>query len=113
MEKAKRYFEEYKYWILAITVGATLLLVFEGYSAVILPLWVLIGMYWISKNKKPNLMKCPRCNSTNLNVVKPSSNSKALPGSMFLLFGPLGLAGAKIPKNLNVCRECGFSWEDR
>ncbi|KKR49643.1 MAG: hypothetical protein UT84_C0022G0006 [Candidatus Curtissbacteria bacterium GW2011_GWA1_40_16] len=56
--------------------------------------------------------KCPRCDSTNLNKVKPSLMKQALPGSAFLLFGPLGLL-AKQPKTLNVCRNCGFSWEDR
>lgn len=56
--------------------------------------------------------KCPKCDSKNLNKVKPSLMQKALPGSAFLLFGPIGLL-AKQPKTLNVCRDCGFSWEDR
>jgi hypothetical protein len=56
--------------------------------------------------------KCPKCDGQNLNKVKPSLMKKATRGSAFLLFGPLALA-MKDPKTLNVCRDCGFSWEDR
>jgi len=56
--------------------------------------------------------KCPRCDSKKLKMVKPSLMKRAFPGSAFLLFGPIGLL-AKQPKTLNVCRDCGFSWEDR
>jgi len=37
---------------------------------------------------------------------------KAQKGSLFLLLGPLALL-TKSPKDLNVCKDCGFSWEDR
>jgi ribosomal protein L40E len=56
--------------------------------------------------------KCPKCDSKNLNKVKPSLSKRAKRGSMFLLVGPLALM-MKEPKTLNVCRDCGFSWEDR
>ena len=56
--------------------------------------------------------KCPKCDSKNLNKVKPSFLSKAASGSAVMLFPVLALF-KKPPKPLNVCRDCGFSWEDR
>jgi predicted Zn-ribbon and HTH transcriptional regulator len=56
--------------------------------------------------------KCPKCDSHNIKVVKPGLMRRAQKGSAFLVFGPLALL-MKDPKNLNVCRKCGFSWEDR
>jgi hypothetical protein len=56
--------------------------------------------------------QCPKCDSRAIKQVKPGSMQKALPGSLFFLFGPIGLL-AKQSKTLNVCRDCGFSWEDR
>lgn len=52
--------------------------------------------------------KCPRCDSTNLNKVKPGFWAKHSFASIALFTG-----AGKQPKNLNVCRNCGFSWEDR
>lgn len=49
--------------------------------------------------------KCPRCDSTNLNYVEPSFWQKAKSAGI----APWG----KPAKTLNVCRDCGFSWEDR
>lgn len=46
--------------------------------------------------------KCLRCGSKKLNKDKPSSWQHTM--SVFL--------GYK-SKTLNVCRDCGFSWEDR
>ena len=63
-------------------------------------------MFGFGKNK------CPKCNSKNLNKVKASLMKKAQKGSLFLLLGPLALL-TKSPKDLNVCKDCGFSWEDR
>ena len=56
--------------------------------------------------------KCPKCGSRNLNKVAVSSWKKAQKASMFLLFWPLALLMGRA-KDLNVCRDCGFSWEDR
>jgi len=57
-------------------------------------------------------LKCPRCDKKNINKVKPSLFEKAKRGSAFMLAGPFAL-GMKEPKTLNVCKDCGFSWEDR
>lgn len=53
--------------------------------------------------------KCPRCDSTNLNKVKPSLWRKWQDASLQLW--TLGIR--KPSKTLNVCKDCGFSWEDR
>ncbi len=52
--------------------------------------------------------KCPRCDSKNLKKVKPGFWSKYMAASTIVWFG-----AGKRPKTLNVCRDCGFSWEDR
>jgi len=52
--------------------------------------------------------KCPRCGSLRLTEVKPDFYSKYMAASTMLWAG----AGQK-PKNLNVCKSCDFSWEDR
>lgn len=52
--------------------------------------------------------KCPKCDSTNLNKVKPGFWSKYMAASTMLWLG-----AGKQPKTLNVCRDCSFSWEDR
>lgn len=49
--------------------------------------------------------KCPRCGKKNINKVKPSLWRKAEAAAMFNIGGK--------PKTLNVCKDCGFSWEDR
>lgn len=56
------------------------------------------------KHGKP----CPRCDKKNINVVAPSLWKK---GSRQLVLGPLAMINQ--PKTLYVCRDCGFSWEDR
>lgn len=50
---------------------------------------------------------CPKCDSKNINVVKAKSwLTSALRGRYFHeLFNR--------SKDLNVCRDCGFSWENR
>jgi hypothetical protein len=49
--------------------------------------------------------KCPKCDSTNLNYVKPSSSTRARDA--------WGFPFRKPTPTLVVCRDCGFSWEDR
>ena len=51
--------------------------------------------------------KCPKCDSKKIKKVKPGLWSKYMAAST-MLFG-----AGKQPKTLNVCRDCGFSWEDR
>lgn len=64
------------------------------------------GINSVSKNvKSPFSKKCPKCNSTNLNYVKPSSFTKASDAYRFFFSKPTA--------TLVVCRDCGFSWEDR
>lgn len=49
--------------------------------------------------------KCPKCDSTNLNYVKPSNYTR--------LRDAYGFGFHKPTPTLVVCRSCGFSWEDR
>lgn len=49
--------------------------------------------------------KCPKCDSKDVKKVKPSLWRKAEAALLLNLGGK--------PKTLNVCRSCGFSWEDR
>lgn len=53
--------------------------------------------------------KCPKCDSTNLKQVKVSGWKHD--AEMTLQAFTLGLRKPTPP--LNVCRDCGFSWEDR
>jgi len=53
--------------------------------------------------------KCPKCNSRKIKVLKPSLYKKWTEASIHAF--TLGLG--KLTPNLNVCRDCGFSWEDR
>lgn len=55
--------------------------------------------------------KCPRCDSTDLNQVKPGMGNAV--ADIGRLAFPLLLLFHKKPKTLNVCKKCGFSWEDR
>ena len=50
--------------------------------------------------------KCPKCDGENLNAVKAEKSLRRLlfPSIQELWFPK---------KPLNVCRDCGFSWEDR
>ena len=62
--------------------------------------------------------KCPRCDGVKINRVKANAISGGLRG-----IGRAGLAIAfpitiffgrqQKSKPLNVCKDCGFSWEDR
>lgn len=56
--------------------------------------------------------KCPRCDSANINTVKSSEMSRAFKDIATLAF-PLAALFRKTSKPLNVCRDCGFSWENR
>lgn len=64
--------------------------------------------------------RCPKCDSKNIKKVKASLIKKATPASLAaagcILLGPVGLLAGLLgrpKKPLNVCRDCGFSWEDR
>jgi hypothetical protein len=106
-----------KFWLWIVkqwsgdTVGkVTAVVIFFGFFIPYFTFKILIRLIdklWISTKKQ-----CPKCDSREVKQVKPSSMQKALPGSLFFLFGPIGLL-AKQSKTLNVCRVCGFSWEDR
>lgn len=52
--------------------------------------------------------KCPKCGSGSINKVKSSIGQKM----HRVLMGPYAMF-TKAPKTLNVCKDCGFSWEDR
>jgi predicted Zn-ribbon and HTH transcriptional regulator len=54
-------------------------------------------VFGLFKKKK----ECPKCDSKNIKEVKPDMWAKAR------------AAYWNQPKILNVCRDCGFSWEDR
>lgn len=56
--------------------------------------------------------KCPKCGSYNLSKVKPSLWKKWQDASIKVVFFPFSLF-RKGAKTLNVCRDCGFDWEDR
>jgi len=51
--------------------------------------------------------KCPKCNGIDLGMIKkPSKLMIGLKGTFVKeFFNPT--------KNLNICRSCDFSWEDR
>ncbi len=53
--------------------------------------------------------KCPKCNGKNINVVRPNLFTKWVDVSLRL--PTLGIR--REAKNLNVCTNCGFSWDDR
>lgn len=53
--------------------------------------------------------KCPRCDSPNLNKVKPSLWRKFMDSQ----YQTLTFGIRKPSKTLNICRDCGFDWEDR
>lgn len=52
--------------------------------------------------------QCPKCDSKNLKVVKAGWFKHLMQQNV-----AIWVPGAKISKPLNVCRDCGFSWEDR
>lgn len=76
------------------------------FKLIFLPLTILLSPL------RPKKKRCPKCDSNEIKEVKPTSSQKALPGSLALLIGPVGLLAPRA-KTLNVCRSCGFSWEDR
>ncbi|MCX6727018.1 MAG: hypothetical protein NTY75_04425 [Candidatus Shapirobacteria bacterium] len=52
--------------------------------------------------------KCPKCDSRNVKTVKAGFMKHLMQQNV-----AIWVPGAKISKPLNVCRNCGFSWEDR
>lgn len=72
-------------------------------SVITLAIW--IGAIYLTLRifGKAKYKRCPKCESENLSVVK----RKVPFGSYItLLFTPS-------PMSLYVCKDCGFSWEDR
>lgn len=58
--------------------------------------------------------KCPKCDSSEVKIVKESFIADFRRSLFNFMFPIRFLTGhAKKPKNLNVCRSCDFSWEDR
>ena len=55
--------------------------------------------------------KCPKCDSTNINTVRRNKMGHHSLGCFALLFFWPALFFMKKPKDLQVCRNCGFSWE--
>jgi len=55
--------------------------------------------------------QCPKCDSKNIKTVKPSLWGK-WKEAFEKVFFPLSIL-KKPTKPLNVCRDCGFSWEER
>lgn len=51
---------------------------------------------------------CPKCDSHNIRVVKSSRWNHLMEQNV-----AIWVPGAKISKPLNVCRDCGFSWDSR
>ena len=51
--------------------------------------------------------KCPKCDCRNINTIKPSIVKRTFEALDWTTI----FRGKS--KNLNVCRECSFSWEDR
>ncbi len=66
----------------------------------------------IAKLSEVHGLKCPKCDSTDINSVKPGLMEGASRAS-FALLSPITLLFTKSKKPLRVCRKCGFSWEDR
>jgi len=66
--------------------------------------WKQIGSNF-PKIVNPFGKKCPKCDSRKIKQVKPTIWRKFMAASV----APWGHP----PKTLNVCRDCGFSWEDR
>lgn len=58
--------------------------------------------------------RCPKCGENKVNAVKESFLAD-LRRSTFNVMFPIRLltSSGRKPKNLNVCKSCGFSWEDR
>lgn len=58
--------------------------------------------------------KCIKCGGKQVNVVKEKFLAD-LKRSLFNVMFPIRFftGHAKKSKNLNVCKDCGFSWEDR
>lgn len=70
---------------------------------------------WLPQYKKSVWLmtpKCPRCDSTNLNTVKVNPIKDF--GRLSLgVMSPITLFFNKPKRPLKVCKQCGFSWEDR
>lgn len=56
--------------------------------------------------------KCPRCGSKNIGKVEESFGKKLSRFAFNCIFW-IGFLFNRGQKPLNVCRDCGFSWESR
>jgi hypothetical protein len=58
--------------------------------------------------------KCPKCGGKNINTIKEGFGKSLLRNAQNLAF-PVRIlfSSNRKPKNLNVCKDCSFSWEDR
>jgi len=58
--------------------------------------------------------KCPKCGGKQVNVVKETFVQDLMRNLHNVMFPIRFFTGhGKKPKNLNVCKDCAFSWEDR
>ena len=58
--------------------------------------------------------KCPKCDSKEIKTMKESLLNDTKRSALNVVLPIRFLTGAgKKPKPLNVCKSCGFSWEDR
>lgn len=58
--------------------------------------------------------KCPKCNGTNINVVKESMIDNMRRSALNVAIPVRFLTSrGKKPRDLNVCQDCSFNWEDR
>jgi len=88
-------------WTIIKIVGGIILL----FTAWPLLLLIFILRYF---SKGASNRECPKCDSMNLKVVKAGRWNHLMQQNV-----AMWVPGAKISKPLNVCRDCGFSWEDR
>lgn len=64
---------------------------------------------YLQKAALASKKKCPKCDSINLKTLKVSGWKH----DQEMVMQSLTLGIRKPTQPLNVCRDCGFSWEDR
>lgn len=97
--------DTWTYTVVAVMIGFLVILGFvigsQAIPVLLVVSAIVFGIFTIGKHTGK---KCPKCDSKNLNVVKPGFTAKS---------AQLWTMGLRKAVNLNVCRDCGFSWEDR
>lgn len=68
--------------------------------------------WYINYSRDYYAIKCPKCGSKNINTVKESSGN-AFKRNFWTAMFLIRLLWVRKPANLHVCKDCGFSWEDR